>query len=137
VLRRLRFFHDFSHAEIREVMRAAAWWNARPASRCCAPADTDDRFYVVVSGRVQVSRGRRHGRPRRAGRLLGEAAFAEGARRDTAITADGPVMLLKVTATLLEQTSIACQLRLQQGVPEGVDRAACSEEEGDRDRGQG
>ena len=29
----------------------------------------------------------------------------------TGITADGPVMLLKVTATLLEQMSIACQLR--------------------------
>ena len=111
VLRRLRFFHDFSHAEIREVMRAAAWLECQPGEPVLRPGDTDDRFYVVVSGRVQVSRGGDTvGRVEQGG-CFGEAAFAEGSRRDTGITADGPVMLLKVTATLLEQTSIACQLR--------------------------
>jgi CRP-like cAMP-binding protein len=111
VLRRLRFFHDFSHAEIREVMRAAAWMECTPGEPVLRPGDIDDRFYVVVSGRVQVSRGGDTvGRVEQGG-CFGEAAFAEGSRRDTAITADGPVMLLKVTATLLEQTSIACQLR--------------------------
>ena len=34
VLRRLRFFHDFSHAEIREVMRAAAWLECQPGESC-------------------------------------------------------------------------------------------------------
>ena len=58
VLRKLRFFHDFSHAEIREVMRAAAWLDCQPGEPVLRPGDTDDRFYVVVSGR-------RAGRPRR------------------------------------------------------------------------
>jgi serine/threonine protein kinase len=111
VLRRSRFFHDFSHAEIREVMRAAAWMECQPGEPVLRPGDTDDRFYVVVSGRVQVSRGGEAvGRVEQGG-CFGEAAFAEGSRRDTSIIADGAVLLLKVTATLLEQTSIACQLR--------------------------
>jgi CRP-like cAMP-binding protein len=111
VLRRLRFFHDFSHGEIREVMRAAAWVECQPGEPVLRPGATDARLYVVVSGRVQVSRaGDPVGRVEQGG-CFGEAAFAEGSRRDTAITADGPVMLLKVTATLLEQTSVACQLR--------------------------
>jgi serine/threonine protein kinase len=111
VLRRLRFFHDFSHAEIREVMRACAWIEQPDGESVLRPGDTDDRFYVVVSGKVRVSRkGEIVGRIE-AGGCFGEAAYAEGARRDTLIEAEGPVTLLRVTATLLEQSSIACQLR--------------------------
>jgi serine/threonine protein kinase len=111
VLRRLRFFHDFSHAEIREVMRACAWIECPEGESVLRPGDTDDRFYVVVSGKVRVSRkGEIVGRIETGG-CFGEAAYAEGARRDTLIEAEGPVTLLRVTATLLEQASIACQLR--------------------------
>ena len=112
MLRRLRFFHDFSHAEIREVMRAGAWLDCAPGEPILRPGDIDDRFYVVVSGRVQVSRDGDDGRPRRARAAASARPPSPKARAAiSAITADGPVTLLKVTATLLEQTSIACQLR--------------------------
>jgi serine/threonine protein kinase len=111
VLRRLRFFHDFSHSEIREVTRAASWMECQAGEPVLHPGDIDDRFYVVVAGRVQVSRDREVLGRIETGGCFGEAAYAEGARRDATITADGPVTLLKITATLLEQTSIACQLR--------------------------
>jgi serine/threonine protein kinase len=111
VLRKLRFFHDFSHAEIREVMRAAAWVDHPAGEPILRPGDMDDRFYVVVSGRVRVSRDGSQVGSIETGGCFGEAAFGEGPRRDSTITAEGPVTLLKVTATLLEQTSIACQLR--------------------------
>jgi serine/threonine protein kinase len=111
VLRRLRFFHDFSHAEIREVMRAGCWMDCQPNEAVLRPGDTDDRFYVVVSGRLRVSRnGEMIGRVEGGG-CFGEASFAEGSRHDSVIEAEGPVTLLKVTATLLEQASISCQLR--------------------------
>jgi CRP-like cAMP-binding protein len=111
VLRKLRFFHDFSHAEIREVMRAAAWLDCQAGEPVLRPGDIDDRFYVVVSGRVRVSRsGRMVGRIDSGG-CFGEATFAEGSRRDAVIEAEDQVQLLKVTATLLEQASISCQLR--------------------------
>jgi hypothetical protein len=111
VLRRLRFFHDFSHAEIREVMRAGCWMECGPGEPVLRPGDIDDRFYVVVSGQVRVGRGGETIGRVDAGGCFGEAAFAEGSRRDTVIEAEGQVTLLKVTATLLEQASIACQLR--------------------------
>jgi serine/threonine protein kinase len=111
VLRKLRFFHDFSHAEIREVMRAGHWMDCHPNEAVLRPGDTDDRFYVVVSGKVRVSRnGEVVGRIDTGG-CFGEASFAEGSRRDSVIEAEGQVTLLKVTATLLEQSSISCQLR--------------------------
>jgi hypothetical protein len=111
VLRRLRFFHDFSHAEIREVMKSGCWMECQPGEPVLRPGDVDDRFYVVVAGCAKVSRaGELIGRVETGG-CFGEAAFAEGSRRDTVIEAEGPLSLLKVTATLLEQASIACQLR--------------------------
>jgi hypothetical protein len=111
VLRRLRFFHDFSHAEIREVMKAGCWLECQPGEPVLRPGDIDDRFYVVVSGRVKVSRGGDVVGRIEGGGCFGEASFAEVSRRDTVIEADGPLTLLKVTATLLEQASISCQLR--------------------------
>jgi hypothetical protein len=111
VLRKLRFFHDFSHAEIREVMRAAAWMDHAAGEQILRPGDMDDRFYVVVTGRVRLSRDGDLVGNIETGGCFGEAAYGEGSRRDSVITADGPVTLLKLTATLLEQTSIACQLR--------------------------
>ncbi len=111
VLRRLRFFHDFSHAEIREVMRAGCWVESRPGERVLNPDDPDDRFYVVVSGTVRMLRdGETVGRVESGG-CFGEATFAEGGHGDSVIEAEDGVTLLKVAATLLEQASVPCQLR--------------------------
>jgi serine/threonine protein kinase len=111
VLRKLRFFHDFSHAEIREVMRAGVWCDFPVGESVLRADDIDDRFYVVVSGSVRMSR---NGEPLGSvptGGCFGEAGYAEGSRRDTTVEAHEPLTLLKVTATLLEQASISCQLR--------------------------
>jgi hypothetical protein len=111
VLRKLRFFHDFSHVEIREVMRAGCWMECQSGEPVLRPGDIDDRFYVVVSGRVRVTRNGDIVSRIETGGCFGEAAFAEGSRRDAVIEAEGSVTLLKVAATLLEQASVPCQLR--------------------------
>jgi eukaryotic-like serine/threonine-protein kinase len=111
VMRKLRFFNDFSHAEIREVMRAGVWTECQPGEPLLRPGDIDDRFYIVVSGTVRLSRGGDIVGRVPAGGCFGEAGFAEGSRRDTLVEAESAVTMLKVTATLLEQASISCQLR--------------------------
>jgi hypothetical protein len=111
VMRKLRFFHDFSHNEIREVMRAGVWTECQPGEPVLRPGDIDDRFYIVVSGSVRISRGGDIIGRVPAGGCFGEASYAEGSRRDTVVEAETAVTMLKVTATLLEQASISCQLR--------------------------
>jgi hypothetical protein len=111
VLRKLRFFHDFSHGEIREVMRAGLWAEFEAGQAVLTQADMDDRFYVVVTGTVRLSRGGEVVGRVPAGGCFGEAAYAEGSRRDTVADAESAVTVLKVAATLLEQSSISCQLR--------------------------
>ncbi len=112
VLRKLRFFHDFSHAEIREVMRAGVWCEtARRASRCCARATSTTASTSWSRAPSAAAAAATSSARVPAGGCFGEAGYAEGSRRDTVVEAEGDVTLLKVTATLLEQASISCQLR--------------------------
>jgi serine/threonine protein kinase len=110
-LRRLRFFHEFSHAEIWEVLRASAWRNYAPGEQIVREGEIDDRFYILIAGECSVERhGHRVGAIA-SGDCFGEAGYVKGARRTATIRATGPVTALKVSATMLEQVSAACQLR--------------------------
>ena len=80
------------------------------------PGDIDDRFYIVVSGNVTMSRGGEVLGRIETGGCFGEASYAEGSRRESVIEADGQVTLVKVPATLLEHSSISCQLRFNKVV---------------------
>ncbi|MGD8322884.1 MAG: serine/threonine-protein kinase [Gammaproteobacteria bacterium] len=111
LLRKLRFFHDFSHEEIREILRASEWRDYSEGDEIVREGEMDDRFYVVVSGRVGVRSGRRAVGEMGIGDCFGETSYVSGARRTATISALGPVTLIRVSSTLLEQASSDCQLR--------------------------
>jgi hypothetical protein len=111
VLRRLKFFHEFSHAEIWEVLRASSWQNYAAGEEIVKEGEMDDRFYVIVSGACVVERhGQRLG-SLDSGDCFGEASYVQGAKRTATIRAGHGVTVLKVSSTLLEQVSASCQLR--------------------------
>jgi serine/threonine protein kinase len=114
LLRRLKFFHDFSHTEIVEVMRASNWQDYSGSEEIVKEGEMDDRFYIIVSGNCTVER---HGRAvgiLSGGECFGETSYVQGAKRTATIRAAGPVTVLKVSSTLLEQVSSSCQLRFNQ-----------------------
>jgi CRP-like cAMP-binding protein len=45
------------------------------------------------------------------GECFGETSYVRGARRQASIQASGQVTILRVSSTLMEQVSSACQLR--------------------------
>lgn len=111
LLRMLRFFHDFSSPEIVEVLRAATWHEFGRDEEIVKEGAIDDRFYVIVSGQCRVERnGLAVGRLE-AGGCFGEMSYVKGAKRQATIVAEGDVTILRVSSTLLEQASSACQLR--------------------------
>jgi serine/threonine protein kinase len=111
LLRRLKFFHDFSHGEIWEVLRASAWQDYTNGEEIVKEGEMDDRFYIIVSGQVAVERhGKEVGRLE-SGNCFGETSYVRGAKRTATIKADGEVTVMKVSSTLLEQVSASCQLR--------------------------
>jgi serine/threonine protein kinase len=111
LLRRLRFFHDFSHSEIWEILRASEWRTYQSGDEIIREGELDDRFYIIVSGSVSVQSGRRQIGVLADGDCFGETSYVRGARRTATISATGSVTLVRVSSTLLEQASSACQLR--------------------------
>jgi len=110
-LRTLEFFHDFSHSEIWEILRASEWRTYEPADEIIREGEMDDRFYIIVEGDVAVQSGRREMGTIGAGQGFGETSYVRGARRTATIAAKSKVTLLRVSSTLLEQASSSCQLR--------------------------
>jgi serine/threonine protein kinase len=131
LLRKLRFFHDFSAAEIWEVLRAATWHHYAPDDEIVKEGAIDDRFYVIVSGQCRVGRNGKGLGLLETGSCFGEMSYVRGAKRQATIAADTDVTILQVSSTLLEQASTACQLRFNKvflksliARLQGVDRRA-------------
>ncbi len=111
VLRTLTFFHEFSHAEIREVLRASDWHEYKDGEDIVKEGEIDDRFYIIVTGKVVVQANGSNLGALSNGDCFGETSYVRGAKRQASIQADGAVTILRVSSTLMEQVSSACQLR--------------------------
>lgn len=111
LLRTLKFFHEFSHAEIWEVLRASDWHEYEDGEEIVREGEIDDRFYIIVSGQADVeANGTKLGQLE-DGACFGETSYVHGAKRTASIRAHGPVNILRVSSTLMEQVSSSCQLR--------------------------
>ena len=111
LLRALTFFHEFSHAEIWEVLRASDWHEYQDGEDIVREGEMDDRFYIIVSGKAEVeANGIKLGLLEN-GACFGETSYVRGAKRTASIKANGPVTILRVSSTLMEQVSSDCQLR--------------------------
>jgi serine/threonine protein kinase len=111
LLRTLTFFHEFSHAEIWEVLRASDWHEYKDAEEIVREGEMDDRFYIIVSGQAAVEANGKSLGVLTDGDCFGETSYVRGAKRTASIKAQGAVTILRVSSTLMEQVSQACQLR--------------------------
>ena len=111
LLRTLKFFHEFSHSEIREVLRASDWTEYQDSEEIVREGEIDDRFYIIVSGQAAVQANGRSLGLLDAGACFEETSYVRGAKRTASIIANGPVTILRVSSTLMEQVSSSCQLR--------------------------
>jgi CRP-like cAMP-binding protein len=111
LLRTLTFFHEFSHAEIWEVLRASDWHEYQDGEDIVREGEMDDRFYIIVSGQADVEANGRKLGTLTDGACFGETSYVRGAKRTASINANGPIQILRVSSTLMEQVSQACQLR--------------------------
>ncbi len=110
-LRQLRFFHEFSQSEIWEVLRAGDWSEYRASDEIVKEGEIEDRFFIIVSGDVEVCVDSNVVGQLEQGDCFGETSYVNGAKNTASIRATSPVTVLKVGATLMEQMSSSCQLR--------------------------
>jgi serine/threonine protein kinase len=111
ILRRLNFFHDFSHSEIRELLQDGEWRDYAAGDEIVKEGEMDERFYVIVSGDCIVESNGITVGSMVSGNCFGESSYVTGTKRTATIKAKVPVTVLSVSATMLEQLSTECQLR--------------------------
>jgi serine/threonine protein kinase len=111
ILRRLNFFHDFSHGEIRELLNGSDWLEFKAGEDIVREGEMDDHFYVIVTGECIVESNGITVGAMETGNCFGESSYVTGTKRTATIKARGNVTVVSVGATMLEQLSTECQLR--------------------------
>ncbi len=93
------------------MLRASDWTEYQDGDDIVREGEMDDRFYILVSGKATVEANGRIIGGLEQGACFGETSYVRGAKRTASIKANGPVTILRVSSTLMEQVSSACQLR--------------------------
>jgi CRP-like cAMP-binding protein len=93
------------------VLRASNLQTYPAGDEIVKEGEMDDRFYILVNGSCSVERHGKKLGSMDSGDCFGETSYVRGARRTATIKAETQVSVLRVSSTLLEQVSAACQLR--------------------------
>lgn len=110
-IKQLDFFKGFTEAEIWEIIRACIWQEFKPGEEIIVQGDIDDSFYILIAGNVEVYKDDTLIGHLQAGDCFGEMSYLSKAKRTATIKARDHVSLMKINATLIEQSSVECQLR--------------------------
>jgi len=112
-VRTLRFFAEFPELELWEIVNAGEWLVFRHDEPIVQEGDVDSTFYVIVDGSVAVRKGTRDILRLKPGDCLGEMAMFSGRRRSATNAAENEVTLIRMRGTVIDRTSVNCQLRFQ------------------------
>jgi len=112
--RGLDFFDEFSDEELDEVVHACSWQSYAAGESIILEGADDRAFFIVAKGDVEVTIKEKPIIVLSEGACFGEMGYLTKTRRTATVTARDDVNLLKVDATLLDQTSTDCQLRFNQ-----------------------
>ncbi len=114
-VRALRFFNEFPELELWEIINAADWLAVPAQSEIIQEGEVDPTFYVIVDGTVVVAKGGQTIVQLSAGDCFGEMALLSGRKRTASVSAETQVTVLRVKGSMIDRTSVNCQLKFQRG----------------------
>ena len=123
---RLGFFEDFEESEILETVNAGEWEDFQPGDEIIVEGEFDENFYLLISGKVSVRRADLEVDVLKPGATFGELGFIVNQARTATIVAQEKVTALKIRASLIERTSVNCQLRFQKAFLKNLAQRYCS-----------
>lgn len=122
----LSFFEEFDKSEVLEAVSAGEWEEYQPGAEVIVEGEFDECFYLLVSGKVSVQRGNVEVDVLRPGATFGELGFIVNQARTATIVAQDKVTVLKIRSTLIDRTSVNCQLRFQKAFLKNLAERFCS-----------
>ena len=112
-LKKLAFFEGFSDVELWEVIRISEWAKFLTGRTLVKEGDFGASFFVLVKGRVSVSKNSNIIATLEKGDCFGEMAYIDktNPERSASVVSMMPVMLMKIKSDVLEQASAALQVQ--------------------------
>ncbi len=111
LLKTLSFFRDFPENELWEVLRISKWRPFPAETTLISEGDVGDSFFILASGTVRVTRGKRLLNVLGAGDCFGEMSYLakrDGPRSASICTATDSIVM-KVRAADLSSASPSCR----------------------------
>ena len=115
-IKALRFFRGFRDVEIWETVRIASFRHIAPDKIVIREGDVGENFYVIASGRAQVTKANNALDTLDPGDCFGEILYFEdtNAKRVTTISSISPLVVIEIKAAALQKASDACQKQFNQ-----------------------
>lgn len=110
-LQRLNFFRGFPDVDLWEIVRASIWQEVDTGEVLVREGDLDEALFIITAGGAEVSKEGTFLHSLREGDCFGEMSYLNKSRRTATVTASGPLSVMKINPTLIEQVSTDCQLR--------------------------
>ncbi len=110
-IKALEFFQGFPDAELWEILRASNWQDYKQNDDIIVEGELDDCFYIIIEGKVMVTKNKKVIRSLEKGDCFGEMGYLAKTKRTATIKADGKTALLKINSTVISQVSLNCQVR--------------------------
>lgn len=110
-LKRVTLFRGFSESELGEIVRASLWQEIPQGGAVVREGEIDDAMYLIRAGEARVSKQGHLVQYLTAGDFFGEMSFLQKGRRSATVSAETPLSLMKINATLLEQVTPASQIQ--------------------------
>jgi CRP-like cAMP-binding protein len=123
---RLSFFEEFEESEILETVKSGEWEEYQAGTEIIIEGEFDKSFYLLISGKVSVRRADVEVDVLRPGATFGELGFIVNQARTATIVAQDKVTVLKIRSSLIERTSVNCQLRYQKAFLKNLAKRFCS-----------
>jgi serine/threonine protein kinase len=114
--RRLKFFQNFSDAELWEAVRPSIWRHHRAGEELIREDTADDHFYIVASGLMKVTRRSKLLNAVSPGECVGEMAYArrDGRPRSATVTAVEPSWAMRLRVQEIDGLSDKCRARFNE-----------------------
>jgi CRP/FNR family transcriptional regulator, cyclic AMP receptor protein len=90
-------FDGLSRKELTQLARVSEDLEVEPGTVLCKEGQTGHEFFVIVDGKVKVTRKGRRVATRSSGEFVGEIALVEDVPRTATVTAETPVRLFVLT----------------------------------------
>jgi len=115
-LRALPFFKEFPEEELWEVLRISKWAGFPVGTVLIKQGDMGDSSFVIVSGFVEVMRGKRKLGVLTVGECFGEMSYMSktGSPRSATVTTTSDCVVMKIPAAELREASPYCRVLFDQ-----------------------